>query len=335
LRFDAPKRSLKPEGKLEREYEETIGELSPPFKAIASLDYNEQYMRIVLSDLDRPRKTFRVEVDYSARYDDRHNTKGLLERLTATLAERHIALRSVDMTTEARDQTSENGKFVFLVSVLASRLSSVDLVEFVTTAAAEGMKLAASELKLVGCKIDSKVPDVAAFSARWLFLSTNFDWLLRKKKGLFEKIKLLAADLGFQLILGDPSHLGRDHEHRWDDQATITANVLSLLRGCDAFLQVIPEAAINSSDRGDKLIWLLFESGAAHSVGMPCAICVDTAGGIDIAEWRKRLKAGTEKKVFDFSGDESDESILEAITKSLESLVRQSTQIKRSRYWTK
>lgn len=329
LHFDAAQRALRPEGPWLQEFRAATAPLGPPFKAISSLNFLEQYIRLTLSPADQFGRTVRLLVPYTAHYDDRQSTKGLLSRLVSTISSNFIALRSVTMTTEAREANSEHGLFRILASVIGGVGNTDFRTEFARRAAEEGMAAARGLLQSQHCSLDEERVVAEPFGARSLFLSTNFNWLESDRRGLLDELRRIANDHGFILVFGKRELLPPEFAHRWNPNDSITSNVVRLMRSCDAFLQLIPASA---SAAQDQLIWLLFESGAAHSLRLPCAICLDTAGGLDVADWTKRLKAGTDKQVYEFSGTQTNERMLEAFEPAIKMLASQTRPDRSSRH---
>lgn len=336
LRFDAKNRCLRPNDRLLGEYFSNARSLGAPFKTVAAIDYKEQYLRLVLSKLDRGHRTFRSILSYAAKYDDRKDTKGLLSQVVDVIAESSLTIQGINMTTKARSLQSEDGRFSILVSPSEppSDVAHGSVQQEISNILSEALNAATINLKSIsGCDIIADFPVVSPFAPKTLFLSTNFDWLDKDRPGLQKLVVDCAAKHGFLLILGHPDKLPQDLRHKWDTQAPITQNVLNLLRNCDAFLQIIPQIAIQAHRDENKLKWLLFESGAAHGLRIPCTICVDKSTGFHLSEWSKHLGAGIEKTIFQFSGAADDAVIASEIEKAIESLSLVPRPIRKSRHW--
>ena len=127
-------------------------------------------------------------------------------------------------------------------------------------------------------------------------------------------------------------YLDEDHRFLWKGSAPITTNIIRLMRASDAFLQVIPKSAIAASIAPGSLNWILFESGAAHALHIPCAICVDTSGDQRLSDWIAKLKAGTEKQIFLFSSERDDLHIVRSIESALDFLAAEDRPNKSDRF---
>ncbi|WP_128003671.1 hypothetical protein [Piscinibacter defluvii] len=336
LRFDSQSNALRPEPSWREQFNAKTRFLNPPFKSIASLNYFEQYLRITFSESDQYGESVRIKIPYTAKYDPSHDSRGLLFEITQELAAKRLALRSISMSTDSRTRGAKHGTFRLVASVhdqIPGFESPSKKQEYAKAAAEVANSRARIELSKASCFIEEERPTVTTFGAKTLFLSTSFEWLKTKRPQILKAIQTTAADHGFILVVGDRTLLPKEHEHVWNAADTLTANVLSLLRNSDAFLQLIPRGTIDSPKDPTGLVWLLFESGAAHALRLPCAICLDQSGGIDLQDWTRRLKAGTEKQVYPFAGDMGDDQILEVVDGALRALATQARPGRASKYF--
>jgi hypothetical protein len=68
LIYNARTWALRPEAVWKHQFGETIARLKPPFKAISSINFEEQYLRLTFSPYDRRGNTFRLKLPYAARF---------------------------------------------------------------------------------------------------------------------------------------------------------------------------------------------------------------------------------------------------------------------------
>lgn len=324
MQFDANHQCLRPNSDWLLEFTNKVRTLHPPFNAIANINFHEQYLRVAFSDHDRLGNTYVLKTPYSAAYQNRESTKGLLHSVVGKLSEGHVSLRSIQMSTQAKSAYQERGSFTFLVNVLRPPGKSTDLVPFLSEQATAGFEEATELLRNQGCILQRLPSSIERFASRTLFLSTSFNWLFKQRTGLVDGIARIAMAEGFVLVVAHDRYIPPSLSHLWQAKATITENVLSLIRSCDAFIQVIPSSVLaESREQQDKLIWLLFESGAAHAIPKPCEVCLDTSGGLKIADWNERLKTEAGRVVNTFSGQSSDQEILNTIAAAISKLSRQ------------
>ena len=328
LTFDAPNSALRPDDVWREEFTEIITQLDPPFKAIASINFEEQFFRLTLSREDRFGNTFRLRLPYTASFNSHSvSTRGALAEICSSLSAGDLSLRSISVSTEKRISTGEKGLYTFLAvhpdSRLTGQKSSEPVREDIETIAEHGAHAVTRKLAGRGCRIAFSDVRVSTFEARKLFVSTTFDWILDTRLGLLDQLRSLAAEFGYVLVMADLDSLGDEHKYMWDGSAPITTNVIKLMRSSDAFLQIIPKSAVTQFTKDGKLNWILFESGSAHALKLPCAISVDMSGGQCLADWIEKLKAGTEKQIFKFNSETDDAQIRQALRKAISYLANE------------
>lgn len=330
LIYNARTWALRPEAVWKHQFGETIARLKPPFKAISSINFEEQYLRLTFSPYDRRGNTFRLKLPYAARFSAPGiTTQGALAAICATLANHQLTLRSVAAATEYRDSSDERGSYTLLASMeqLAAgafkSLTEPEKLSLVERAALDAAEAATSVLGKEHCAASFAPPAVSVFAGRTLFVSTKFDWVKSVRPKLIARLRSRAAHFGYVLVLADLDFLDEDHRFLWDGGAPITSNIIRLMRSSDAFLQIIPRSAIEATIELGSLNWVLFESGAAHALHIPCAIAVDSSGDKRLSDWVDKLKAGTERKVFFFASDQDDEQIIDSMEPALEFLANE------------
>lgn len=327
LRFHANKHELKPELNWLHDFKSKIKSLSPPFKCISNLNYHEHYIRLAFSENDKPNRTYKLHLPYTATYESRIATKGLLSSVVRSLSDGDVLIRSVSMSTQTKQPSIERGSFTFLTSLnknFDSHLGGTEV--FISELAKNGFQQAKNKMERLKCILNEDTISVEPHSVKFLFLSTNFKWLYTQRKNLLGALKKSATAHGFTLLIGDESHLSKECSYLWNSNRSLTENILSLIRKCDAFLQIIPQSVVKESGGQGDIIWLLFESGGAHSLEIPCEICVDTSGGFDISSWNERLKTSAGRHVNSFNGMQGDSEILSVFDKAIASLATRERQ---------
>lgn len=409
LHFDSRHSALKPDSSWIEEYAEMVSQKEGkfPFNSISTINYNEQYIRILFSEYDKHQRTRKVKIPYRATFPHGGDTKGLLHAFCNAFHEKNISLRSVFISTEARDAVHECGTFTFLATdsdKISSNLSEKDATIVFDSRIEAAIKnghdaaknnfnaLIEAKKKLVQEKPDKNLDDknvvdeyerlaelvakefeeyrdkkndstkkesdaakekaadasilatpgrlvfeesrIIPFQSKILFLSTKFDWLTEERPNLLGKLQKKAEEFGFDVFMAHSNFQGdkdkvdgfelKSHlKHLFVPGKSLTPSIIRGLHNSNAFLQIIPQGALDSSIKGTGLEWLLFEYGGAQAIGLPCAICVDTSGSTNKGGWSERLKIQSHQAIFEFSTRVSDSVIANSVAVALEVLAEQ------------
>ncbi|AVP98756.1 hypothetical protein C7S18_16860 [Ahniella affigens] len=328
MHFDANQRSLRPDEDWLQEFRSQVESIKPPFSTVATINFLEQYLRVAFSQADRLGSTYIMKTPYSATYQTRDSTKGLLCSVVSEISESKIGIRSVQMSTQAKGTSSEEGTFTFLADARVIPGTSSTRVEALNELAERGFDAATSRLHQQGCELQRKPFSIDRFGSRTLFLSVNFDWMLKSRTDLLGQIKRLAIEFGFVLVLAHDDHVPPFLAPLWKPRARITENILGLISACDGFLQILsanvsPSARQTSPETPASAGWLLFESGAANALQKPCEVCFDSSVKWDEGQFNERLGTEAGRVVTMFDGNSSDKDVTNSIRNAVARIHKQ------------
>lgn len=316
--------SLKPAPPDRQGFAQMVEAFHPPFRAIASFNLVERFLRVVLSVNDMPKRTARITIPFDAKYEAYQGSKGFQRDLYKLLREKvGLNLREVSMLTRRRNLEEEEGKLSLLVSKtdLDSEFDSLDdardRIQKIANEAAAG-------LSAIGCKMTCEPVTVERFEAPLLFLSTKFDWMRQYHPNLPGRIDKLAKEVGFRLVMGDMERRAEFEAivPEISEEPSVTGAAIKLIQHSAAFLQIIPKTVFEKGKGSEgSMNWLEFEFGAAHALGVPCALLVDLDAG-DIFKWKKQLRVANDFPLFGFSGSSNDENFDGAIGNAVTQLGR-------------
>jgi hypothetical protein len=323
--YDAPDSSLRPKNHCSLDYQETLSRMSLPARAIASTNFEEKYLRFVFSESDHRGNTVRIDIPYSAKFSDDTNTKGLLSIICDCIATQNIALRSINMTTSSRQKNQVDGKFSMLLTLAEAGIANADnssILERARLAIKRATFIATTDRHFADCSVKFNRINITPHDGRTIFVSSKFDWITPT---LRDGIKAKAFELGYWAIFGDQRSFSNDDRHHWEHNESPTTNITKMIHNSDAFLQIASSQMISgfecrSNNSDTSMNWLMFESGIAHAIELPIAICVDISDSVSIQKWKAALGPGTDRQLFTFSRESSEAAMLESFGQALRSL---------------
>ena len=326
LQYKRESLSLKPIPPDIEKFRQVVSRFISPFKAIASFNLSEQYLRVILSDSDMPERTVYITVPYHAHFQPYIGSKGFQHNLYTMIKESGLNLRSVSKSTQHRKLDKEKGKFSLLISN-AEGNSNFPSISDVRDKIERIANTAADRLSEIGCTTAIEPVTVEYFASRRLFFSTKFDWIKEDYPDLVTVVEDIAKESGFHLIVGDMNRLVDYIDIIPEiaaEKKSITGSTLKLIQHSDAFLQIIPKTAFpdGTNQVAWNLNWLEFEFGAALALELPYAVIVDLDAG-DIWKWRESLRVGNDSPMFSFYGSQHDDTFSKEVRKAVQQLARQ------------
>jgi hypothetical protein len=324
LHYKSRGQSLKPALPDRPGFGKVLAPFHPPFRAIASFNLLERFLRVVLSSCDLPKRTARITIPFSAKYRPFQGSRGFQHDLYALLKEKGgLNLREVTMLTRRRNLEEEEGELSLLVSKVKTHLDpSFGSLDEMRSRVQEIANEAAAGMSRIDCKMTCDPVAVQRFEAPLLFFSTKFEWMRGDHPNLLQRIDKVAREVGFRLVMGDMERRA-ELEAIVPEMATeqyVTGAAIKLIQHSSAFLQIIPKRVLERGQglRG-SMNWLEFEFGAAQALEIPCALLVDLGAG-DIFRWKKQLRVANDFPLFGFYGSGTDDAFDAEIEKAVSQL---------------
>ena len=299
--YDESSSQLKPKPDSEDVYRCRLENRSKISKTIACFDSSERFLRFAFSQKDATYSTRAATLYYDVYFEAFDDTSaGLLRHLCDSLRRRDFSFRGIRKTLKTLSREKETGVLHILVSRGAKKAgidASDDEDEF---------HAALNEViaKMSPRRTEFGLGELGTFGTDQLFVSSRMEWMTDTKAGVFEALPDRASKHGLECRYAVRQLMSSD-EKREPSHRMVTENALQQICSSKAFLQVIPDLGADQNMGG----WLLFELGAAASLGLERAICVDTQR-MSIGEWRSILGVFGDEHLFEFSSGDDNDKIL-------------------------